>query len=214
MSKNILKEIEDQKLIGLVKVTQSEDVMEVVDALREGGVQIIQIAETVPSAYRTIETLAKESDLTVGIGNVFCGEDAQRAINAGVDFISSPFTTNEIITVAKNSGTFVIQGVSTLTEAVEAHNLGADLIKIFPIDTLGGPQFVQRVRATLPFIKPVVHGRVGLGNSVEYLKSGAMALCLGSSLVEKSWVRSHDWSAITQRAKEFATLVDASKITR
>jgi len=215
MDDQTVKFIDDQKLIAMVRVSQAEDTDHVVQAIKKGGIRCIEIAETVPNAYRTIEALSKDSDLCVGIGNVLNGEDAQRAITAGAKFVSCLFTSDDIVSVAKNSGTVVIQGAATPTEAIFVkQELAAELVRIFPADLCGGPDFIKRLRANFPFLKMIAQGAINLENVLDYLKSGAVAVALGTGLVEKSWVRNHDWSAITERTKQFVDKVESLKVVR
>ena len=215
MDEQIFKFIDDQKLIAMVRVTQNEDTEKVVGALKKGGIRVVEISETVPNAFKSIEALSKDNDLVVGIGNVLNGEDAQRAINSGAKFISCPFTSDEIVSVAKNSGTLIMQGAATPTEAVYAQrDLAAEFVRIFPADMVGGPTFIKALRSTFPFLKLIPQGGINLDNVLDYFKSGAEAVALGGSLIEKSWVRSHDWESITGRAKQFVEKIDSLKAVR
>ena len=212
MNGPIFKFIDDQKLIAMVRVSQAEDTEPVIQSLRKGGIRAIEIAETVPNAYRIIESLAKDAELVVGIGNVLNGEDAQRAIDAGTKFISSPFTSDDIVSVAKNSDILIMQGASTPTEAVFAQQeLGAEYVRIFPVDLVGGPELIRRLRSAFPFLKMIPQGAINLENVLDYLKAGAEAVALGSALIEKSWIRSHDWDAIAGRTKQFVEKVESLK---
>ncbi len=215
MDEQTFKVIDDQKLIAMVRVTQQEDTERVVQAVKKGGIRIIEIAETVPNAYKAIELFSKDTDLLVGIGNVLNGEDCQRAINSGAKFVSCPFTSDDIVSVAKNSNVLVMQGAATPTEAVFAQqDLAAEFVRIFPADLCGGPVFIKRLRTTFPFLKLIPQGGINLDNVIEFLKSGSEAVALGNTLIEKSWVRSHDWDAITDRAKQFVAKVDSLKVAR
>lgn len=212
MTDATFKFIDDQKLIAMVRVSQPEDTDPVIQAIRRGGIRCIEISETVPNVYRTIEALGKETDLVVGIGNILNGEDAQRAIDVGAKFISCPFTSDEIVSVAKNSGTLVMQAALTPTEAVFAQQeLGAEFVRIFPADLAGGPELIKRLRATFPFLKMIPQGGITLENVLDYLKSGSEAVALGNALVEKSWVRYHDWDAIAERSKQFVAKIETIK---
>ena len=150
----------------------------------------------------------------VGLGYVLNGEDAQRAIDAGAKFISSPFTSSEITSLAKNCGALVMQGVATPTEAWEAQQLGADIARVFPAELLGGPVFVKLLRNTFPHLKMVAHGNVTLDNILDYVKTGATAVAIWGTLIEKSWVRYHDWEAIAERAKHFVEKIESLKVIR
>ncbi|MBI4218404.1 MAG: hypothetical protein HY610_04735 [Elusimicrobia bacterium] len=215
MNEQPFKFIGDQKLIAMIRVNQPEDVERVVGAVKKGGIRIIEIAETVPNVFRMIELFSKDMDLLVGIGNVWNGEAAQRAINAGAKFVSSSFTSDDIISVAKNSGVLVMQGAQTPTEAVFAqHDLAADFVRIFPADLAGGPNFIKRLRGAFPFLKLVPQGEVSTDNFLDYLKSGAEAVALGNALIERSHVRAHDWDTIAERAKQFVDKLESLKAVR
>ncbi|MBI4971917.1 MAG: hypothetical protein HZC17_08825 [Candidatus Omnitrophica bacterium] len=215
MDEAIFKFIEDQKLIAMVRVTQVEDTEKVVGAIKKGGIRVIEISETVPNAYKSIEALSKDAELLVGIGNVLNGEDAQRAINSGAKFISCPFTSDEIVSVAKNSNVLVMQGAATPTEAVFAQiDLAAEFIRIFPADLLGGAEYIRRLRSNFSFLKMIPQGGITVENVLDYLKGGSSAVALGGTLVEKSWIRSHDWDQVTARAKQFVEKVESLKVVR
>ena len=215
MDEQTFKFIDDQKIIAMVRVTQNEDTEKVISALKKGGIRAIEISETVPNVFKAIESASKDNDLVVGIGNVLNGEDAQRAINAGAKFISCPFTSDDIVSVAKNSGTLIMQGAATPTEAVFAQtDLAAEFVRIFPADLIGGPAFIKVLRSTFPFLKLIPQGGINLDNVLDYFKSGAEAVALGGSLIEKSWVRAHDWESITGRAKQFVEKIDSLKAVR
>jgi len=214
MNEETFKFFDDHKLIAVVRTSQAEDVEPIIEALRQGGIRMIQIGQNVPHVYRVIEALSKESGVVAGIANVLNGEDAQRAINSGAKFISSPFTSTEVINLAKYSEILVMPGISTPTEAVEANQLGATLVNVCPADLVGGPRFVKWIRSTIPSIKTVPYGRVNLENVLEYIKSGATAVCLENGIIEKSWVRAHDWAAITERAKQLVAQVESLKVAK
>ena len=209
-----LKFFEEQKLIAVIRASEHSDADAIAKALIDGGIRIIEITPNVPQSTKLIESLAKQDQVLIGLGSATDGEQAHRAINAGARYVSCHYTDKNILTVCKNNNAPVIQGAATVTEAIEAYNLGVDLIKIYPANFLGGAPFVKRLRHSFPFLKLVPSGGVDLENFLEYLKVGATACAVGRSLCDKALIRAHQWAEITERAKQFVQKLESLKVPR
>ena len=212
---DVLKFIDDNKLIAVVRTSDAEDASAVAHAILAGGFKVIEISMNTPQAAKLIETLSKKENVFVGAGSISDGETAQRAVNAGAKFISCHFTDKAILTICKNNSTLVIQGAATPTEIMDAQEIGADLINLYPIDLIGGSLFLRRIRKL--FTGPsrfVVCGGVNCENFMDYLRDGAMALEIGSSLSDKALIRAHNWQEITERAKKFQQKLETLRVAK
>src|SRR3989338_3496756 len=146
-----LKFFEEQKIIAVIRAGEHGDADAIAKALVDGGIRILEITPNIPQSTKLIESLSKLDQVLVGLGSATDGEQAHRAINAGARYVSSHYTDKNIFTVCKNNGTVVIQGAATVTEAIEAYQLGVDLIKIYPANFLGGAPFINRLKRSFPF---------------------------------------------------------------
>ena len=108
----------------------------------------------------------------------------------------------------------VIQGAATVTEAIEAYQLGVDLIKIYPVNFLGEAPFINRLKRSFPFLKLVPSGGVTLDNFLDYIRVGAVACEIARALCDKSLIRNHQWAEITERAKQFTQKLESIKVSR
>jgi 2-dehydro-3-deoxyphosphogluconate aldolase/(4S)-4-hydroxy-2-oxoglutarate aldolase len=149
----------------------------------------------------------------VGAGTVTDGEMAQRAINAGARFLSSHYTDHDVINVGKNNNTFLIQGAATPTEAVNAWQLGADLIRIYPVGFFGGPGYLKAIKGPLPFLKLMASGDITLENAFEYLKYSC-AVALDHAFIDKSLIRANKWSEITELARQLTQKLEALRVAK
>lgn len=208
-----LKFFEENKFVAVIRTSSHEDAEEMLRAVTQGGIKILQITLTIPQATRLIENWTKQEGLLVGAGTVTDGEMAQRAINAGARFLTSHYTDRDVISVGKNNNTFLIQGAATPTEAVNAWQLGADLVKIYPVHSYGGPAFARALKGPLPFIKFLASGDVTLENAFDYLKY-ACAVSLNQAFFDKALVRSNNWSEITERARQLTQKLDSLKAVK
>lgn len=209
-----LKFFEEQKIIAVIRTNEYGDADAISKALIDGGIRIIEITPTVPQSTKLIESLSKLDQILVGLGSVTDGEQAYRAINAGARYVSSHYTDKSIFTVCKNNNAFVIQGAATVNEAIEAYNLGVDLVKIYPVNFLGEVPYIHRLRRSFPFLKLVPSGGVNLENFLEYVRAGAIACAIGRSLCDKTLIRAHQWTEITERAKQFCQKLESLKVPR
>lgn len=211
---DLLKFVEDQKIIAVVRANEHGDADAIAKALIDGGIKILELTPAIPQYTKLIESLSKQDQILVGFGSAIDGEQAYRAINAGAKYVSTHYTDKNIFTVCKNHNVVVIQGAATVNEAIEAYNLGVDLIKIYPANFLGEAPYVNRLHRSFPFLKLVPSGGVNLDNFLDYIKAGATACVVGRSLSDKSLIRAHQWSEVTERAKQFIQKLESLKVPR
>ncbi|MBI3306379.1 MAG: hypothetical protein HYZ84_01045 [Candidatus Omnitrophica bacterium] len=208
-----LKWFEEHKLVALIRSSSADDAEAMIKAAMDGGFHLFEISMQTTQVIRLLETYSKKEGYLFGAGAVIDGEMAQRAIKAGARFISSHYTDRDVISVAKNNDVFVIQGALTPTEAVNAYQLGADLIKIYPADTAGGPAFMKSLRGPLPFLKLVAAGGVTMENAWDYLKY-CTSVHLGKAIFDKALMRGNHWTEIAERARQFIQKLEASKVSK
>lgn len=210
----LTKFFEDQKIIVVIRVSDHSDAECIAKAVIDGGIRIIEITPNVSQSTKLVETLAKQNGVLVGLGCATDGEQAYRAINVGARFVSTLYLDNNILTVCKNNNAMVMQGASTVTEAIEAYHFGVDLVRLFPADFLGGASYVKCLRRSFPFLKLVPSSGITLDNFLDYIKSGATACAVGRGLCEASVIRTHQWSEITDRAKQYIERLELLKVSR
>lgn len=196
-----LEQIALVKAVAVVRLNSDKNINGLAEALISGGIPIIEITLTTPNAVEIISQLSKEfgNEIVVGAGSVLNAEAVERTINAGARYIVSPVMKHEIITKAKLLKTPVMIGAFTPTEIQTAHELGADMIKVFPADILG-MKFFKSVLAPMPHLKLMPTGGVNLDNAGEWLAAGARAVGVGSALVNSNDVESGEFTKIKSNA--------------
>lgn len=200
-------------LIPVIRAASREEAVELAEALVAAGVPVIELTFTVPGALDAIEAIAARcaGRVLLGAGTVLDRETARLAILAGARFIVSPHLDAEIIAAAHRYDCLAIPGALTPTEVVRALECGADLIKIFPADALGGPKYLAALKAPLPQARLVPTGGVSLENAAAWLRSGAAALGIGSGLITESQRQSRDWAALRHNAQQLLTIIRAQR---
>jgi 2-dehydro-3-deoxyphosphogluconate aldolase / (4S)-4-hydroxy-2-oxoglutarate aldolase len=201
----VLKQIKDTGVIPVVRATTADQAMRAIDAIREGGIAVLEITMTVPNAFSVIEQVTTRfgSDALVGAGTVLDAETARACIGNGAEFIVSPSLNLETIAFCREQGVAVMPGALTPTEVVTAWNAGADFVKVFPAGAVGGPSYLKALKAPLPHIELVPTGGVSLKTAADFIKAGAAALGVGTDLVD---VKAQP-ALITERAKQFVEIV-------
>jgi len=205
----VIKQIKDTGLIPVVRATSADEAMRAIDAIREGGVSVLEITMTVPGAVNVIEQLTKKygSDVLVGAGTVLDAETARACMLSGAQFVVSPALNLETIECCRRYGVAVLPGALTPTEVVQAWTAGADLVKVFPAGALGGASYLKALKAPLPHIDLVPTGGVSLKTAADFIKAGASALGVGADLVDLKAIRDGQANVITERAKQFVQIV-------
>lgn len=172
-------------VIGVVRTVDAADAERQARAFIAGGLELVEITFTVPGATELVRGLRAERGATrapwIGMGTVTGAERARRAVAAGADFIVSPNASAEVAAVARESGVFLILGALTPTEIVAARDLGADLIKVYPLPPVGGAAYLGTVRQPLGDIEMLAAGGFGVESIPDYRRAGAIAYGLGGA---------------------------------
>jgi 2-dehydro-3-deoxyphosphogluconate aldolase / (4S)-4-hydroxy-2-oxoglutarate aldolase len=209
----VIQKIRDIGIIPVVRAQSADEAMKAIDAIRAGGVPILEITMTVPGAVAVIKEVSQRcgSEALVGAGTVLDGETARTCISAGARFIVSPSLNLETIEVCRGLGIAVMPGALTPTEVVQAWSAGADFVKVFPAGAVGGASYIKSLKAPLPQIELVPTGGVSLKTAADFIKAGASALGVGADLVDLKAIREGQQNVITERAREFVRIVQEAR---
>lgn len=202
MREKILEQIFADKAIAVIRLNDATKVLQVVDAISRGSVSIVEITLTTPNALNIISELSQQPNLLVGAGTVMNEQDAVATIKHGAKFIVTPILNLSLIAVAHQHSVPAMIGAMTPTEIYTAHKAGADVVKVFPAEVVG-TQFFKSVRAPLPQIKMMPTGGVTLTNAGEWLSAGAVAVGIGSALLDSKAIAANDFSRLAENAKTF-----------
>jgi 2-dehydro-3-deoxyphosphogluconate aldolase/(4S)-4-hydroxy-2-oxoglutarate aldolase len=208
-----MERMTDEGLVAVVRVSGSEEAVDVAAALKAGGVSLIEITMTVQGALDVIKELRRKyaGDVIIGAGTVLDAEAGKSAILAGAQFLVSPNLSLDLIQLANTKKVVVVPGALTPTEIVRAWNAGADMVKVFPVAQLGGPEYIKALKGPLPQIPLVPTGGVNLQNAGDFIRSGAAAVGVGGELVDKKAIGQKNFAVITETAKAFLKVIQEAR---
>jgi 2-dehydro-3-deoxyphosphogluconate aldolase/(4S)-4-hydroxy-2-oxoglutarate aldolase len=204
-----IRQIIDTGIVPVVRAASADEAMRAIEAIKQGGISVLEITMTVPNAVHVIETVAARygADALVGAGTVLDAETARACILAGAQFIVSPALDLETIACCRRYGVAVLPGALTPTEVVRAWTAGADFVKVFPAGALGGASYLKALKAPLPQIELIPTGGVSLKTAADFIKAGASALGVGTDLVDIKALRAGQEKVISERARQFVEIV-------
>lgn len=207
-----LQDIIDCGVVAIVRVGSAQEAVEVCGAIAKGGVKPIEVTMTVPGAIDAIKEFksATKGEVLVGAGTVLDPETARAVILAGAEFVVSPNLNLKVIEVCHRYGKVVIPGTLTPTEILTAWEAGADIVKVFPAGALG-PRYLRDIKGPFPQIRLTPTGGVNLENTPDFIRAGAVAVSVGTSLVDRKAVSERRYDIITENARKF---VEAVKLAR
>lgn len=206
-SSTVLSRVLQNTIVAVIRADNGDQLVDVCEALLAGGVQVMEVTFTVPKAAQVLEKVSEKlgERIVLGAGTVLDTETARTAILSGADFIVSPNTNVEVIKLCKRYSKAIMPGALTPTEVVTAWEAGADIVKIFPSD-LTGPRYLKALHGPLPHIRLMPTGGVNLETANDFLKAGACALGVGSSLVDPKLVAAGDLKKIEALAKQYSEI--------
>ncbi len=203
-----MQRIQSTGVIAIMRAKSPDQLIAAADAIKQGGVQVIEVTMTTPGALDVIKEATRRygDDVLFGAGSVLDAETARSAMLAGAGFIVAPTLNPAVIALCNRYGVPVMPGCFTPTEMLTAWELGADMVKLFPAE-IGGPAMVKAVLAPLPQLKIVPVGGVDLNTAADFIRAGSAALGVGSSLVNQKLLDAGDMDELTRRAAAFIEAV-------
>ena len=209
----VLKQIHDVGVVPVVRASSAEEATKVVDAIKAGGLSVLEITMTVPRALEVIEEVANRygNEVLVGAGTVLDPETAHACIQAGAQFVVSPALNIQTIELCRRESIAVFPGALTPTEVVTAWRAGADVVKVFPCSAVGGAKYLAALKAPLPQIEMIPTGGVSLITARDFIAAGAFALGVGADLVDTKAIRSGEPQKVTEAARAYITAVSEAR---
>jgi 2-dehydro-3-deoxyphosphogluconate aldolase/(4S)-4-hydroxy-2-oxoglutarate aldolase len=208
----VVEEVERAGIVAIIRMKDPEKVRAVFDAIGAGGVRVIEVTMSVPGAIELIRQLAGSlpSGVVLGAGTVLDGETARRVIGAGARFVVSPVFRRDVIAACQAEGAAAMPGCFTPTEILDAWDAGADVVKVFPATALG-PTFLKDVRGPLPQVKLMPTGGVTLDNAGDWIRAGAVAVGVGTALLDTAAIAAGNYAALTAKAARIVASVAAAR---
>jgi 2-dehydro-3-deoxyphosphogluconate aldolase/(4S)-4-hydroxy-2-oxoglutarate aldolase len=209
----VLHRIKACRLIPIVRFRQVEQAEKIAHALVAAQVDIIEFPLTSEHALTAIEKISDAfgDTMVVGAGTVLDGASARSSILAGARFIVSPATKTDVIGMCNRYSTIACPGALTPTEILFAWESGADLVKIFPCESVGGASYIRSLKTPYPHIELVPVGGVTPENAADFIAAGSAALGVGSGIISSRALDSFSKEDITRNASRF---IDAIKKAR
>ena len=208
------KRIMDTGIVAVVRADTPGRALEIAEAVRKGGVDIIEITLTVPGAMGVISELSKTyrgGEILLGAGTVLDPETARIAILAGAEFIVSPAFNDAVVRLCNRYQKICMPGCMTVTEIITALEAGAGIIKFFPGNAFG-PSIIKALKGPLPQAEFIPTGGVSLDNVQEWIKNGCIAVGVGGELT--AGAQKGDYAMVTETAKQFVSKIKAARPPR
>jgi 2-dehydro-3-deoxyphosphogluconate aldolase / (4S)-4-hydroxy-2-oxoglutarate aldolase len=213
---DVIRRVGEIGIIPVVRAASVEEANRAVEAICAGGIPVVEITMTVPNAITVIRELVQRrgGDVLIGAGTVTNAEQAESCVRAGAQFLVSPGLSTSVLSVARVNNRLAIPGALTPTELMNAQELGARLIKIFPCGNLGGPKYLKSLKAPFPHAQLIPTGGVSAANAAEFMAAGAYALGVGADLVDAAALREGNLEKITSAAKELVQAIASARPTK
>lgn len=202
-----MRELEEAKLVAVVRAASADDAVAVSDALIEGGVRAIEVAFTTPDAPAAISALAGR--VAVGAGTVTTRAEASAAIDAGAAFVVSPGYQEEVVDAVLEAGRTVLPGVLTPTEIMRVRRRGLDAMKLFP-GSLVGPGYLRGLLGPFPEVRLMPTGGVSIENVGGWLEAGAFAVGVGGGLAPPRLRDDGHRDGVVEAARRFVAAVEVT----
>jgi 2-dehydro-3-deoxyphosphogluconate aldolase/(4S)-4-hydroxy-2-oxoglutarate aldolase len=209
--REIIQKITGTGVVAVIRADGEQQALRIAEACAKGGIAALEITYTVPGATRIIESLVKEyrgTDFIIGAGTVLDPETACAAVLAGAQYVVSPHLCPDVVRYCNRHAVPVMPGVMTTRDAVEALELGVDILKLFPGEAFG-PKIIKAFKGPLPYAEFMPTGGVDLSNVAQWIEAGASAIGVGGKLTAPA--ASGDFAAVEANARAFVESVAAAR---
>ena len=208
LRRDLVRIFSEDRLVAVIRTSSAESAELAARAMARAGVRLVEITLTIPDAFELIAKLATDDEFAaqgaiVGAGTVLSGAQAEDSLIAGARFLVSPALIPEMIEAARARDAMTMPGTMTPTEMVKAAELGADYIKVYPLATIGGPDFITNVRRALMHLPLVATGNVEYDEIPAYFKAGVVGFGIGGPLIRPDLLERRDTDGVVANAKRF-----------
>ena len=209
MKQQVLESILSKKMVAILRGLEYEDNFKVMETLIEVGITNFEVTLNTNKALKIIEEASKRYEKTawIGAGTVMNKTDALKAMDAGAQFLICPNLSEECIEVAHEKKVLVAPGVFSPTEIVKAHQLGCDIVKLFPAVALG-TEYINQLRGPLEAVKIMAVGGMNLSNMEAYIRAGVDAFGLGSSLIDNKLIEDGRYDLLKAHFQKYVALMN------
>lgn len=203
-SSDVFGLIKDTGIVAILRGIDEDKAIHTVEALCRGGVKAVEVTFNTPGADRIILSILRRfgGEIIIGAGTVTNPASAVRAMECGAEFVLAPNADAEIISTVKRYGKIMVPGAFTATEVLKCYDFGADIVKIFPVSSVG-PKYISDLRGPYDYIDMMPVGGVDVSNAGEFIRAGAVAVGVGGSLIKKDLLANESYKAIEELAKRF-----------
>ena len=198
----LIPRLRQARIIPVVRASTAARAATAVAWLQQAGLTVFEITMTVPEAPALIRALSADPALLVGAGTVPDAATAQACLEAGARFIVAPWVDATLAAPVQEAGACLMLGALTPTEVRAALQAGADVVKIFPAGSVGGPAHIKALRAVFPDVAFCPTGGVDARNAPDYLAAGAAFVGIGGKLVDEALVAAGDRAAVMRAAED------------
>jgi 2-dehydro-3-deoxyphosphogluconate aldolase / (4S)-4-hydroxy-2-oxoglutarate aldolase len=208
----VVEAVEQAGIVAVIRIKDPARLRDVVDAIADGGIRALEITMTVPGAVELIRDLGPTlpAGFILGAGTVLDAETVARVADAGARYVVSPVFRRSVIEACHARDLAAMPGCFTPTEILEAWDAGADIVKVFPATTLG-PSYLKDVRAPLPQVKLMPTGGVTVENAGDWIRAGAVAVGVGSSLLDTKAIADGNFGVLRAKAEQMIANVRAAR---
>jgi 2-dehydro-3-deoxyphosphogluconate aldolase / (4S)-4-hydroxy-2-oxoglutarate aldolase len=207
---NFLESFNKNPIIGVLRGIEKKDCTSVIEAAMNGGITCVEITmnTTAASSLVNLATVFFNNKCCIGAGTVLTLEQCKEAIDSGAQYIVTPNTQREIIEFCKNEEIPVVAGAMTPTEIYDAWKYGATMVKVFPVDCIGGPEYIRELRGPFATIPLVTFGAIPLDKVDDYFIAGVNGIGIGKRLFNPEWIRDRNYQKIKDCAESFTKAVE------
>src|SRR5687767_13378096 len=202
MTSSLFNRLYEIGVIPVLEIDSVERAKPLAEALSAGGLPVAEVTLRTDTALESIELIAREApDIIVGAGTVINLDQAQAARDAGAQFLVSPGMVEEVVVWAQKNQIPILAGAVTPTEMIRAINMGLDILKFFPAETMGGLKTIKAISDPFPQLSFIPTGGIRLENLAEYFQTKKIHAVGGSWMAKRQMIAEGEFYEITRLAK-------------
>jgi 2-dehydro-3-deoxyphosphogluconate aldolase/(4S)-4-hydroxy-2-oxoglutarate aldolase len=208
MKESQLKHVLESGIVAVVRSPDHQQLVDVCRALADGGVTVVEITMTVPNALDVLRQVrqALGDRVLLGAGTVLDTETARAVLLAGAEYIVAPTVNLDVIRLCQRYDKLVMPGAFTPTEILSAWEAGADIVKVFPAEVVG-PAYFKALKGPLPQVRLMPTGGVTKDNAGDWIRAGAVALGVGTAILDAKAIEERRFDVVTENARQFIEAV-------